>query len=188
MTDETKNEFTPNGGTSETQAEAGAVDRLTAELESVRLEAADWREKYLRLLAEFDNFRKRVRQDMDLQRALTTESLLAAILPIVDDLDRMLATNTDVEDPYRRGAELIRGKLQSFLESRNVHRVECLGAPFDPEAHDALLMRPTTDFPSGTVLEVIVPAYRLGDRVIRHAKVVVSESAESSNTGQASEI
>ena len=178
MTDETQNEIGENGSANEAQAEADAVERLTAELEAARAETNDWREKYVRLLAEFDNYRKRIRSDMELQRALTAELMLASILPVMDDLDRMLASKEDAEDPYRRGAELIREKLRSFLESRNVHRVESLGAPFNPEEHDALIMRPTSDFPAGTVLEVIVPAYRLGDRVIRHAQVVVSEAAE----------
>ena len=154
------------------------------DVDLARAEANEWREKYLRLLAEFDNFRKRVRQDTEMQRSFAAESLILGLLPIIDDLDRMLATSADADDPYRRGAELIREKLHSFLKSRGVQVVESLGAPFDPEVHDALLMRPTNDFPAGTVLEVIVPGYRLGDRMIRHAQVVVSEAFEPTESGK----
>ena len=178
-TTNSEDEFAADGGSNAAQAELDAQAQLAAELDIAKTEATEWREKYLRLLAEFDNFRKRVRSDTELQRNYAAESLLVALLPIMDDLERMLSTNGNSDDPYRRGAELIRDKLRAFLESRGVHRMESLGAPFNPEEHDALLLRPTSDFPAGVVLEVIVPGYRLGDRVIRHAQVVVSELAEA---------
>ena len=164
-----------NDNMPDTAAELGTQAQFEASLDAAKAEAADWREKYLRLLAEFDNFRKRVRVDNELQRTYAAESLLVALLPIMDDLERMLATNGNSDDPYRRGAELIRDKLRGYLDSRGVHRMESLGVSFNPEEHDALLLRPTLDFPAGTVLEVVVPGYRLRDRVIRHAQVVVSE-------------
>lgn len=152
--------------------------QLAADLDVARVEAAEWRDKYVRLLAEFDNFRKRVRQDMEMQRGFTTEILVAALLPIMDDLERMLATQSDLGDPYRRGAELIRDKLRAYLLAQGVEQLASQGKPFNPAEHDAVALRPTADFPPGTVLEVVTPGYRLGDRIIRHAQVVVSESAE----------
>ncbi len=179
MTDETTTTnsdkvISTNGG--QESAKAEPQKDSSTELDTTRAEANEWREKYLRLLAEFDNFRKRIRQDTEQQRNFAAESVIVPLLPIIDDLDRMLATGADAEDPYRRGAELIREKLHYLLKSRGVVPVESLGAPFNPEEHDALLMRPTSDFPAGTVLEVIVPGYRQGDRMIRHAQVVVSEA------------
>lgn len=167
-------DISPNGDAENSKAEP--QENHATEPDTTRAEANEWREKYLRLLAEFDNFRKRVRQDTEQQRSFAAESVIVSLLPIIDDLDRMLATGADAEDPYRRGAELIREKLHNLLKSRGVIAVESLGAPFNPEQHDALLMRPTSDFPAGTVLEVIVPGYRQGDRMIRHAQVVVSET------------
>jgi molecular chaperone GrpE len=161
------------------EVQTSELEQLAQELDAARNEAAQWRDKYVRLLAEFDNFRKRVRQDMELQRTFTTEILLAELLPTMDDLERMLATDADANDPYRRGAELIRDKLKAYLQSHNVERMECKGKLFNPEEHDALMMRPTMDFPPGTVLDEITPGYRLGERVIRHAQVVVSELAET---------
>ena len=179
MIDEIKPMNTDTGLSSSGEPEsvkAELQESFSEELESARAEANEWREKYLRLLAEFDNFRKRIRQDTEQQRNFAAESVIVSLLPVIDDLDRMLATGADVDDPYRRGAELIREKLHRLLRSRGVTPVESLGAPFNPDEHDALLMRPTNDFPAGTVLEVIVPGYRQGDRMIRHAQVVVSET------------
>jgi len=153
-------------------------EQAEAELDVLRAETAEWRDKYVRLLAEFDNFRKRVRQDFELQRAVTAENLLAGLLSIMDDFERMLSTPNDVDDPYRRGAEMIRDKLRAYLQSHGVERMASQGKAFDPAMHDALLVRPTADFPPGTVLEEITPGYTMGDRVIRHAQVVVSEPAE----------
>jgi molecular chaperone GrpE len=170
----------PNG-------DSRGAEQLAAERDAALAESAEWRDKYVRLLAEFDNFRKRMRQDLDLQRTLTKEFLLADLLPIVDDLERMLATGADGNDPYRRGADLIREKLKGYLQAHGVERMSSQGKPFNPAEHDALLVRPTADFPPGTVLEEITPGYRIGERVIRHAQVMVSEPAEVEPPRKASE-
>ena len=169
-------------------ADARAFDQLALERDTAKSETAEWRDKYLRLLADFDNFRKRVRQDSELQRNLITELLLASLLPIMDDLDRMMAAPADPNDTYRRGAELIRDKLRAYLQSQNVEKMVSQGRPFDPAEHDALLTRPTADFPAGTVLEVITPGYRIGERVLRHAQVVVSETAAGEPTQERSQV
>ena len=148
-------------------------------LKAARIEAEEWRDKYLRKLADFDNYRKRTRQESEMLRQMVSESLLASLLPIVDDFERMLAAPGDAEDPYRRGAVMILGKLQALFDSHGVQRLEAIGKPFDPAEHDALLTRPTPDFPTGIVTDVITPGYRMGDRIIRHAQVVVSVEPDS---------
>jgi molecular chaperone GrpE len=163
-----------------------AVDPLLVlreELERSRTEAAAWQDKYLRKLAEFDNARKRMRQESELLRQVVTESVLLPLLPVMDDFDRMLENPAENDDPFRRGAELIRDKLRAFLESYRVEKFECVGKPFDPELHDALMTRPTAGFPAGTVLHVITPGYRIGDRILRHAQVVVSAEPEGDKDG-----
>ena len=82
------------------------------------------------------------------------------------------------DDPLRRGAEMVRGKLRAFFEAQGVTVMDALGKPFNPEQHDALLLRATPGFPAGTVLEVVTPGYRLGERVVRHAQVIVSTDAD----------
>jgi len=158
----------------------GAIDAAANELQVAKAEAADWRDKYLRKLAEFDNFRKRSRQELSSLRDLLAEELMVSLLPVVDDFDRLIhnVANTD-NDQYHRGVELIYGKLNTFLESRGVAKFDCVGKPFDPSLHEAMLMQPTPDFPSGTVLAEMIPGYKLGERVIRHAQVIVSAELES---------
>lgn len=158
------------------------------ELDALRTEAAEWRDKYLRKLAEFDNFRRRTRQESDLLREVVAESLIVELLPVMDDFDRMLSSMAGAEDPFYKGVELIRGKLRSFFEAHGVARLECRGKPFDPAEQDALLMQPAPDFPPGTVLEEITPGYRMGDRVIRHAQVVVSAEPDAPNQATDGEV
>lgn len=154
-------------------AEAGVVD----ELERLRADAAEWHDKYLRKIAEFDNFRRRTRQETALLREVVAESLITALLPVMDDFDRLLAA-AGADDPLRRGAEMVRGKLWAFFEAQGVTVMDALGKPFNPEQHDALLLRATPGFPAGTVLEVVTPGYCLGERVVRHAQVIVSTDAD----------
>lgn len=150
-----------------------------ADCETLRAEAAAWRDKYLRKLAEFDNFRRRTRQESEMLREFVAESLIVALLPTMDDFDRMLSSMAGADDPFCKGVELIRGKLLAFFEAQNVRRMDCRGKPFDPAEQDALLMQPTPDFPPGTVLDEITPGYRMGERVIRHAQVVVSAEPDA---------
>ncbi|MBU0508278.1 nucleotide exchange factor GrpE [bacterium] len=163
--------------TPSTDVETESVD-IETEVERLRSEAADWQDKYLRKLAEFDNYRKRTRQESEMLGQLIAESIVASLLPIMDDFDRVIAGIPDPDSPYRKGVEMIRDKLRAFFDARGVSKCECVGRPFDPEEHDALMTQPTPDFPPGTVLNVITPGYRMGERVIRHAQVVVSAEAE----------
>jgi molecular chaperone GrpE len=96
----------------------------------------------------------------------------------MDDFERMLDAPGDENDPVRNGAELIRDKLRAFFESYEVKKIECVGQVFNPDEHDALMTQPTPGFPAGTVLAVIASGYRMGERVIRHAQVVVSSEPE----------
>jgi molecular chaperone GrpE len=165
------------------------ISSLEAELETVRAEAADWRDKFLRKSAEFDNYRKRTRQETEILGRAVAEALVTQLLPIMDDFDRTLEHSAP-EDPLRKGVELIRDKLWAFFESQGVQRCDCVGQPFDPELHEAVMMQSTPGFPAHTVLSVVRPGYKMGDRVIRHAQVVVSadadeatESPDQSNAG-----
>jgi molecular chaperone GrpE len=150
-----------------------------ADLESARAEAADWRDKYLRKLAEFDNYRRRTRLESESLWQRASESVILALLPVMDDFERMLASVTDPDDFYRKGAVMIRDKLQAVFEANGVSPFEALGKPFDPTEHDAVVMQPVSGFPPGTIMNVIKTGYKMGDRVIRHAQVVVSAEPES---------
>jgi molecular chaperone GrpE len=154
-----------------------------AEIEALRAEAKEWRDKYLRQLADFDNYRKRMRQESDATREAVAESLIVSLLPVMDDFDRMLA-GAESNDPMRKGVELIRDKLRAFLEMHGVAMMDARGKPFDPSQHDAIVLKPTGDFPTGIVLDVLRPGYRMKDKVIRHAQVIVSAEPEVESPAQ----
>ncbi len=140
-------------------------------------ESENWKEKYLRKMAEFDNFRRRTRLEQEQSRAYVTESVVTGLLPVLDDFDRMLIGMAESNDPYRKAVEMIFGKLRLYLQSFGVERFESIGKPFNPAEHEALSAQPTADFPPGTVINVIAPGYKMNDRVLRHAQVVVSSEA-----------
>jgi molecular chaperone GrpE len=169
---------------SETQVENPA--RLKEELERAR----GREDELVRAVAELTNVNRRRKQDMESLVLFAQESLVRNLLPILDDIDRALAASKDREgDPFRSGIQMIRERLWKTLEKEGLEMIDALGAPFDPELHDAVSQRPGEDQPPGTVLEVILPGYRLRGRVLRHAQVVVAgprqgSPRESAGTGQ----
>jgi len=163
----------------EIETAAQPVAEASSELESARAEAAQWRDKYVRTLAEFDNFRKRSRTEIENLRESVSEGLLLNLLNVYDDMQRMLDAPATDDQSSRRAMELIHQKFKTFLEGRGIARLECRGKEFNPEHHDAVMLQPRAGFPAGVVLEEVVPGYKLGEKVIRHAQVVVSSEPEA---------
>jgi molecular chaperone GrpE len=139
-------------------------------------QAVDYRDLYLRKAADFDNYRKRVQQETASLIRFANEDLMLAILPVVDDLERSLRSGSDLKDPaaFYRGIEMIRQKLLKVLESHGVTPMNAAGQEFDVAYHDALMQAPRTDVAPHTVIDVVEQGYLLHDRVLRHAKVIVS--------------
>ena len=137
--------------------------QLSDDVRAAQAEAAEWRDKFVRQLAEFDNFRKRTRAELEGLREAASESLIAGLLPLYDDFERVResAANADVAT-LRRGFELMHQKFQTFLDARGISRLECRGKEFDPNQHDAILMQPRDGFPAGVVLEEVTPGYKMG--------------------------
>lgn len=135
-------------------------------------------DKYLRLAAEFDNFRKRtIKEKADL--ILTGgEKVLSALLPVLDDLERArdnMQKATDVES-LREGVEMIIGKLDKTLAAQGLKRMEPIGTLFDTDFHEAIAMVPVPeDEQKGHVIDCVQTGYLLGEKVVRHAKVVVGQ-------------
>jgi molecular chaperone GrpE len=145
--------------------------QLQADLERARARE----DELLRAVAELTNVNRRRKQDSETIAVSAQESLVRSILPILDDIDRALASCRDREgDPFYSGLLMIRERLWRTLEKEGLEAIDALGAPFDPELHDAVSQQPSADQPPGTVLEVILPGYRFKGRVIRHAQVVVA--------------
>lgn len=137
----------------------------------------DWRDQYLRLAAEFDNFRKRsAREFGDLIRNAERE-LIGDLTEVFDDFARAIETDHKGESvgQFAQGIEQIRAKFWSTLEKRGLERLVTVGTPFNPEEHDALMRMPSEEYDEGIVMQESSPGYKLGGKVLRHAKVVVSQ-------------
>lgn len=152
---------------------------LQNELDDARQALEKEKNQYLFLMAEFDNFRKRVlREKADLLKN-AAEKVLAGLLPIVDDFERGLAATAasdESAEAVRQGMELIYNKLVKYLESNGVKPMESTGADFDPDLHDAIasIPAPSEDL-KGKVVDTTTKGYMLNDKVLRHAKVAVGE-------------
>jgi molecular chaperone GrpE len=140
-------------------------------------EQIDWKDQYIRLQAEFDNFRKRtLREKMELIQSGGSD-ILKAILPILDDMQRATAASEKSDDiaALREGERLVVQKFIDTLRQKKVVEIEALGAPFDENLHEAVARFAAGEDKSGKVIDVIERGYMLGDKVLRFAKVVVGE-------------
>lgn len=145
-------------------------------LQKAKDEAQDWKDKYIRLMAEFDNFRKRVLKEKAELILNGSEKTVTAILPILDDFERALADNTDDPKAIKEGEELIFKKFQKILESLGIKKIETKDADFNVDFHEAIAMVPGMgDDKKGKIIDCVQAGYTLNDKVIRHAKVAVGQ-------------
>ena len=158
----------------EEKIEEPAIETL---LEQANQEITDLRDKNLRMMAEFDNFRRRTaREKLDLQKT-AGERIFKDMLPLIDDFERakQAMTQTDDIEAVRQGIELIYQKFVSFLKQNEVVAIETENADFDTEYHEAITTFAAGDDKKGKVIDCTQKGYKLGDKVIRFAKVVVGE-------------
>jgi molecular chaperone GrpE len=152
-------------------------ESLEERLASAEAEAETHLNDLKRLAAEFENYRKRVAREQQALSARAAERLVGELLPIVDDLERALeAAEEHQEAKLEEGVRLVQRQLAAVLEREGLAEIETDGK-FDPHIHEALLSQPSSDQSEGTVIEVLQKGYRLGDRVLRPARVVVAASA-----------
>lgn len=140
-------------------------------------EAAEWRDKYIRLQAEFDNFRKRtLKEKMDLVER-GCEGAWKAILPILDDMERAVQASQKSDDieALRQGEELVMKKFESVLQASNITVIDCVGKPFNEEEQEAVARFAAGEDKRGLVIDCVQRGYKLGEHVLRYAKVVVGE-------------
>ena len=134
-------------------------------------------EKYVRLLAEYDNYRKRSSREVQSILCTANENLVKEILPIIDNLD--LATehrkNDTTLEEYVKGISLIEDQLRDILLRAGLKHIEAVGQPFDPNLHEAILQMDSDEYESGIVVKETQKGYLFSDKVIRHSKVVVSK-------------
>ncbi|MHB8809513.1 MAG: nucleotide exchange factor GrpE [Desulfobulbaceae bacterium] len=155
--------------------------QLTQELNFLRKEADENKDRLLRLAAEFENYKKRMERERETLLKYAGENILRELLATVDNLDRALEQGTaDSDDAQKKlgslleGVELTRKGLMSVLERFGVVPMESVGQPFDPNIQEALTMEASTEIPASHVLREFVKGYRFKDRLLRAAKVVVS--------------
>lgn len=153
-------------------------DKSHEQIEKLENDLADMKDKHIRLQAEFDNFRKRTLKEKTELIKSGGESVLKNIIPVVDDLDRALASFTEVDDenPLKQGVTLIYNKFQDFLKQNGVKEIEAKEKDFDTDLHEAIVKIPApTEELKGKVVDVVQKGYLLHEKVIRFAKVVVGE-------------
>ena len=167
-------EETAEGAAEEEVAAAQEVDPL----EKAQAEIADLKDKYLRSVAEFDNYRKRTLKERTELILNGGEKVISTLLPVLDDMERALQNGEKTDDPavLREGMELIYNKLVKVLEGHGVSKIDTENADFDTDIHEAIAMVPGMgDDKKGKVIDCLATGYKLNDKVIRHAKVAVGQ-------------
>lgn len=167
---------TPKKAKKNKEVEELVDDTTQIELDTLKTELEESKDKYLRLFAEFDNFKKRsVKERFEMMKTAAQETL-SSLLPILDDFDRAKKSAESGAESFSEGVNLVYQKLFSTLEQKGLKAMESTGMDFDPEFHEAI-----TDIPApneemkGKVIDTIEKGYTLNEKIIRYAKVVVAK-------------
>ncbi len=143
---------------------------------SLQQQLDEMKDKYMRMFAEFDNYKKRsVREKLEFMKTASQDTL-SALLPVLDDFDRAKKFAEGKENGWDTGVDLVYQKLYTVLRNKGLEAMESTGSSFDPELHEAITEIPApNDDLKGKVVDTIEKGYRLNDKIIRHAKVVVGK-------------
>jgi len=158
---------------SKPKASGSAAEKKIADLEA---QLQDANERALRSHAELENFRKRSQRELADERRYAVVPLVRDLLPVVDNLERAIAAAEKAEggSALLSGVQLVATQLAAILKAHQCVRIEAVGAPFDPNFHEAIGQEPSDEYPAGTVSRAFQAGYKLHDRVIRPAQVFVS--------------
>ncbi|MGC9359016.1 MAG: nucleotide exchange factor GrpE [Anaerolineae bacterium] len=161
-------------------AEILSLESLQEELTQTQIQCAEYLDKYRRTAASFENYRKRQARDQERQSRQLTADVIRQLLPIADDLRRAVAhlPETDANAEWAQGVAMIERKMEKLLHDYGIVEIEAEGIPFDPAIHESLLAEPSDTYPEGIVIDVLEKGYKLGDLVIRPAKVKVSNGPQ----------
>ncbi len=172
-TEETENE----------ESDEDKCDDIEAQIDKLRNELEVEKDKRLRSMAEFDNYRRRTNSNYTRITQETTERVILHLLPVLDDFDRMFQqdlSKTD-EETIQHGFQMIHRKIKDRLESLDLSPIESEGKPFDVNVHEAISEIDNLEVEPGTIITEVEKGYRLKDKVIRHAKVIVGRLPEEDN-------
>jgi len=164
-----------------------AADKSEAKIAELEAQLKEWQDKLLRKAAEFENYKRRTENDQFNLINYAAESFIIKLLQVVDDFERSMEHIDDIDNnkAVKEGIKLVYEKLLKLLNEQGVKKMQTRGEPFNVDFHDALMQRKDDSVPPHTVLEEVESGYLYRDKVIRHAKVIVSE--ESSDDSQISD-
>ena len=158
------------------EAMADPTPALADEIVELRKERDALHDRLLRQAAEFDNFRKRVERERRELGQTASLDFVQELLPVIDDFERALQIDAPGADSYRQGIEIIYRALMDMLRKRGVTPIDAVGAPFDPQVHQAVAYEEAPDRRDGEVMEQFTRGYRLGDKLVRPAMVKVAKA------------
>ena len=162
----------------ETFVEEQLAEEQPAEEADLQEQLQDAEGRYLRAQAELDNYRKQVSRRMEEDRRYAPANLLRDLLPVLDNMQRAIASAEQNENSagLLEGVQMVAQQFAVVLQQHHCLQIEAAGQPFDPHFHEAIAQQPSQDQPPGTVLDVAQQGYRLHDRVLRPAQVLVSQA------------
>ena len=159
---------------SQENAPEAEAEQEPSETEKLQAELAAQKEQYLRVLAEYDNFRKRTQNEKAAIYNNAVSDTVQAILPIVDNIERALSQENASAEDMRKGVEMIESEIKAVLEKLSITAIGEVGEPFDPNLHNAVAHVDSEELGENVISAVFQKGYLLGDRVIRHAMVQVA--------------
>ena len=161
----------------ENSTEEIVVDEKEAKIAELEAKIAEQEALYLRLRADYDNLARRSRLDREAAEKYRAQSLLTDLLPVIDNLDRALLAEANVEEPspLYKGVEMVYRQLIDATAREGLELIECVGQPFDPNVHQAVMQESDSEQQPGVVLKELQKGYKLKDRVLRPSMVSVNE-------------
>ena len=178
MTDQ---EASPEGQSAEEVIQAECTPEQIEEWREQASKAQEHWDRLLRISADFDNYKKRATRERQDATRYANENLLAKLIPILDNLEMALATpsgaQTNTGDALKTGVSMVYNQLRSVLSEVGLEEIDATGQPFDPNLHEAVSQQAAADVPEGHVLQQIRKGYKLKERLIRPASVVVAKKA-----------
>ena len=148
-------------------------------LKEAQAQIDELEDRLLRLTAEYDNFRKRAQREKNEARQFANQHLLEKQLPVLDNFEMALTAAKDADPAIRDGVQMIYDQFVGVLKDAGVEPIDAEGEPFDPNIHEAISQQETTDVEEGTVVQQVQRGYKLNDRLVRPARVIVAKAPES---------
>lgn len=163
--------------------EKSEIEKADEKISELETQVKELEDKFLRKVAEFENYKRRAENDQFNLITYGAESFIVKLLPVIDDFERSLQhiDTANDSDSIKKGIKLVYDKLMKVLDEQGIKKMESVGKPFNVDYHDALMQRKDENAEPHTVLEEIEPGYIYREKVIRHAKVIVSEDLSENN-------